>query len=302
MKNVFALFTVLLLSVSVLAGCGNSGGGGDTIKVGSKDFTEQLILAQITIQALEANGISTEDRSNVAGSDTCRQALLNGEFDVYWEYTGTAWLMLLGNEPLMDDADRMFEKLRETDAENGIVWLDYAPLNNTYALVMAEARSRELGITSFSELGEFLAANPGELVLACDHEFTARPDGLPGLVEKYGMNFGDSISTMDMGIVFRTLADGQADVGMVFATDGRIKQNNLVLLKDDKSFFPIYNPAPNVRQDALDRFPQIADILKPISAKLTDEVMQDLNLQVDSGEMEPAEAAEEWLRAEGFIS
>jgi len=301
MKSKIALVLVLVLTLSMFTACGKGGGSDVVVKVGSKDFTEQLILAQLTIKALEENGIKTEDKSNVAGSDTCRKALESGEFDLYWEYTGTAWLMLLGNESLIPDSQQTFEKVKEADKANGLVWLQYAPLNNTYALVMKEEKAKELGISSYSELGEYIKANPGKLVLACDHEFTARPDGLPGLVKTYGTDFGDSIVTMDMGIVYQTLGDNQADVGMVFATDGRIKQYGLKVLKDDKNFFPIYNAAPCVREDTLNKVPKIAEILEPIAKKLTDEVMQELNLKVDSGEMEPDEVAEQWLKENGFI-
>ncbi len=307
MKKIAFLF-IIILTLTITIGCTGCNTGTATnnvsnvvVKVGGKDFTEQLILAQLAIKALEANGIKTEDKSNVAGSDTCRKALESGEFDMYWEYTGTAWMMLLANETIAGDAKTTFDKVKEADKANKLVWLDYAPMNDTYSLVMKEDKAKELGITSYTELGEYIKKNPSKLILACDHEFTARPDGLPGLVTTYGTDFGDSIKIMDMGIVFKTLADGQADVGMVLATDGRIKQFGLKVLKDDKSFFPIYNAAPCIREDTLAKVPQIADILKPISEKLTDEVMQELNLKVDSGEMEPNEAATEWLKANGLI-
>lgn len=329
MKKLVSVLLVLTM-VLALAACG--GGGGATqapetqapaseapatqapeetnappasdmvVKVGGKDFTEQLILAQLTVQLLEANGIQAQDVSNVAGSDTCRKALESGDFSMYWEYTGTAWAMLLqegGDMP--GDAQALFDAVKAADEPNGMVWLDYAPMNNTYALVMPEALSQELGITSYTELGEYITANPGSLVLACDHEFTAREDGLPGLVDTYGTDFGDSLSIMEMGIVYQTLGSGQADVGMVFATDGRIKANNLVLLEDDKSFFPIYNGAPCVRQDVLDAYPQIKDILAQLSVLLTDEIMQNLNYKVDGEGYEPNEVAEEFLTEQGLI-
>ena len=303
-KKPFIMMIVFLLAFSMLSGCGGGGGssgGVEVIKVGSKDFSEQLILAQLAIQILEANGLKVEDRSNVSGSDTCRKALETGEFGMYWEYTGTAWMMLLQNEPFAGTPQAMYERLKEIDAENNLVWLEYAPFNNTYALAMPEARAKELGITSFTELGAYIKANPGELVLACDHEFTARPDGLPGLVETYGHDFGNNISIMEMGIVFRTLRDGLADVAMVHSTDGRNIQYNLTLLDDDKNFFPIYNPAPCVRKDVLEKFPEIEDILKKVSSRLTTEIMQGLNFRVDGEGLEPREVAAEWLKAEGLI-
>ena len=304
MKRIVAIALALIL-VFALAACGGnkgSDGSGTVVKVGSKDFTEQLILGQMTMLVLEENGIRTEDKTNVAGSDTCRAALGSGDFSMYWEYTGTAWLMLLGNDAIAGGAQDTFDRVKQADAANGYAWLERTPFNNTYALVMQQSTATQLGIRSYTDLGNYIAANPGALVLTCDHEFTARPDGLPGLVETYGTDFGDSINILDMGLVFQTIQNGQADVGMVFATDGRIKEYNLVVLDDDKEFFPVYNAAPCVRQDILDEYPEIAALLAPIARLLTDEVMQGLNLRVDGAEaMEPREVAQEWLQANGFI-
>lgn len=271
------------------------------VKIGSKDFTEQLILGQMTIQVLENAGIKTEDNTNVAGSDTCRTALTAGEFHIYWEYTGTAWSMLLAQQEMEPDPDKLYDKVKAADEANGIIWLGKTLANNTYALVMRQDRSTELGITTYTQLGEYIKANPGKLVLAADHEFTIREDGLPGLVTTYGTDFGSSIKTMDMGIVYQTLGDKQADVGMVFATDGRIIQHGLVVLEDDKNFFPVYNAAPCVRKEIMDAYPNLAELLDPIAAKLTNEVLQTLNAKVDVDGMEPDEVATEWLKAEGFL-
>ncbi len=311
-KNMFWKVLVLVMVFAMalsFAACGSGEAEGDdtegngiTVKVGSKDFTEQLILGQLTIQVLEDAGYTVEDKTNVSGSDVCRAALEDGEFDVYWEYTGTAWLSFLGNTEVIAGAQPLYDALVEADAANGITWLDYAPMNDTYALVMKAERAEELGITSYSELGEYVTANPGELVLAADHEFTVRPDGLPGLVETYGCDFGEDIVTMDMGIVYQTLGDGQADVGMVFATDGRIPQYGLVVLTDDKSFFPVYNAAPCLRTEFADANPEIAELLNPIAALLTDEVMQNLNYQVDGEALEPDEVAHTWLVEQGFLA
>jgi len=304
MKKIAAILLALVLILG-LAACGGGGSSSDgtVVRVGSKDFTEQLILGQMTILVLEANGIKTEDKTNVAGSDTCRQALSSGDFSLYWEYTGTAWLMLLGNDAVAGSAQETFDKVKAADAANNFMWLERTPFNNTYALVMPKAKAADLGIKSIGDLGRYITANPGALVLTCDHEFTARPDGLPGLVETYGTDFGDSINILDMGLVYQTIQNGQADVGMVFATDGRIAEYDLVVLQDDKTFFPVYNAAPCVRTDILEEYPQIAELLAPIARLLTDEVMQQLNLRVDGSEaMEPKEVAQEWLAANGFIS
>ena len=295
MKKLFAIIATL----AIMTGCAGGGAApsGDVISVGSKDFTEQLILGQITIAALEANGIQTTDNTNITGTEQVRLALENGEIDIYWEYTGTAWMMLMGHDLIPGETPaQLFERVRAEDAGNGIVWLDFAPFNNTYALAVTQATSATHGITTLSDL----AATPG-LTLATEHEFMPRPDGFIGMVEAYeGMEFAN-IATMFMGIVYDTLVDGQADVGVVHATDGRLLYHNLVVLEDDRHFFPIYTPAPNIRADALERLPQIADIMAPISVALTMETMQYLNFLVDSGQMEPDEAARMWLEDNGLI-
>ena len=306
MKKQLMIFTSLILSVILLASCTGGGGtaaGGDAaIRVSSKDFTEQLILGQITILALRENGIEAIDMTNIAGTENVRRALETGDVDIYWEYTGTAWMMLMGNELIPGETPtQLFERVRATDAEAGVVWLNYAPLNNTYALAVTQEMSQEHGLHSISDLAAL--SQTMQLRFATEHEFIARPDGLQGIIEIYGVNFDNlDLRTMFTGLVYDTLAAGQVDVGVVFSTDGRIPHLNLVVLEDDLYFFPIYNPAPNVRTDTLERLPQIADILNPIAVLLTDDVAQHLNFLVDSGQMEPDEAAAYWLRSEGFIN
>ena len=306
MKKLITVITSLILSAILLVGCAGGGGGtaagSDVIRVSSKDFTEQLILGQITILALRENGIEAVDMTNIAGTENVRRALETGEVDIYWEYTGTAWMMLMGNELIPGETPtQLFERVRAADAEAGVVWLNYAPLNNTYALAVTYEMSQLHGLRSISDLAAL--SQTTQLVLATEHEFIARPDGLQGVVEVYDVNFDNlELRTMFTGLVYDTLAAGQVDVGVVFGTDGRIPHLNLVVLEDDLYFFPIYNPAPNVRADALERLPQIADILNPIAVLLTDDVAQHLNFLVDSGQMEPDEAAAYWLRYEGFIN
>ena len=298
MKKMIAILAALTI---LLAGCAGGGASApaavDVIRVGSKDFTEQLILGQITLAALEAHGIQGVDRTNISGTDNVRAALESGEIDIYWEYTGTAWMMLMGHDLIPGETPaQLFERVRAEDAGNGIIWLDFAPFNNTYALAVTQETSQALNMTTLSDL----AATPG-LTLATEHEFMPRPDGFIGMVEAYeGMEFGE-VLTMFMGLVYESLMSGEADVAVVHATDGRILDHNLVVLEDDLHFFPIYTPAPNVRADALERVPQIADILNPIAAALTMEAMQYLNFLVDSGQVEPDEAALLWMTENEFI-
>ena len=301
MKKIFAILTATAIFLAGCAGGSAPAANEDVIRVSSKDFTEQLILGQIAIKALEANGITAIDMTNIAGTENVRAALDTGEVDLYREYTGTGWMMILGQELIPGETPtQLFERVRDMDAPNGIVWLDYAPLNNTYALAITSEMSQTHSIRSLSDLAAHVTATGEQLVLATEHEFLVRHDGLPGMVEAY--NFPDfDVRTMLMGIVYSTIADGQADVIVVHATDGRIPYHNLVVLEDDLYFFPIYSPAPTVRAEALERFPQLPEIFAPISARLTDEVAQRLNFLVDSGEMEPDEVAEYWLSSEGLI-
>ncbi len=302
MKKMSVLIGTLLIVSAALIGCGADTATEEPIKVGSKDFTEQLILGELTMQALENAGFEVEDNTNIAGSDKLRSAQMSGDIDVYWEYTGTAWLMHLQNDEAITDSQMAYDKVKEADVENGLVWLDYAPLNNTYTIMMKKAKSEELGIKSISDLADYINNNPDGIRFAADHEFTARPDGLPALEETYGFKFNEaSLNVMDMGIVYTTLKDDQIDSGMGFATDGRIQAFDFVNLEDDKNFFPVYNAAPVIRKDVLDANPEIADILNKIAVKLDNDTIIQMNYMVDIEEMEPKEVAKQWLEENGML-
>lgn len=307
----FLAVAMILVSAFSFAACGSKDNGDDsgategngiTVKVGSKDFTEQLILGQITIQLLEANGYTVEDKTNVSGSDVCWTALKDGEFDVYWEYTGTIWQTFLGNDTMVAGSDALYDATKEALAkDNEIVMGDKSSMNDTYALVMPADKAKELGITSYSELGKYITENSGKLKIACDQEFSVRADGLPGLSGAYGIDFGDNISLMDMGLVFTALADGKADVGMVFATDARINKYGLTVLTDDKSYFPVYNAVPVYRADFAADNTEIVDLLNKVAALIDDKTMVDLNYQVDVDGDEPEDVAAQWLTDSGLV-
>lgn len=297
------LTMILIFAVAItFTGCSAKSSGDGAIKVGSKEFTEQLLLGQITLLALEDAGFKVEDQTNVAGSDKCRTALENGDFDLYWEYTGTAWLVHLQHDQAITKSEEAYEKVKAEDSKNGLVWLDYAPFNNTYTLMMRQEDIESLGISTISQLSQYVNSHPGELTMAADHEFSVRPDGLPSLEELYGFQFGeDQIKIMDLGITYKALKEEKVDVAMGFATDGRISAYNLVNLEDDKHFFPVYNPAPCVREEVLKANPKIADVLNKVAAKLDTKTMTNLNYQVDIEEKSPETVAREWLKGEGLI-
>jgi osmoprotectant transport system substrate-binding protein len=271
------------------------------VVVGSKEFTEQIILGQITVQALKGAGYQVDDRTNLGGTSVNREALTNGDIDVYWEYTGTAWLSLLGHENAITDSQEAYQKVKEEDAQNGLVWLDMAPFNNTYTLMMKQETGQQLGIQSISDLADYIN-NGGDASLCTDQEFYARPDGFKGVEKLYNFQFSeDQVHLMDPGLTYKALKDGQCTTAMGFATDGRIAAFGFFNLKDDKHFFPVYNPAPVIRKAVLDQNPGIPDVLNPIAAKLTTEKMTELNKSVDVDGMEPVQAACDFLTSEGFL-
>lgn len=291
----------IVLSLLLVAASGCTGKK-ETIKVGSKEFTEQLLLGQITVLALESAGYNVEDNTGVAGSNKNRTALLSKDIDIYWEYTGTAWLSLLQHDNAISDSQECYDKVKAEDEANGIAWLQYAPLNNTYTIMMRAAQADELGIKTLSELGAYISANPSALNFAVDHEFTARPDGLPGLETTYKFAVTDEkLLVMDNAIIYKALQENQTDIGMGFSTDGRIQAFGLVNIEDDLGFFPAYNPSPNLRVDFAEDHPEIVALLNKIAAKLDTETIMKLNYEVDIEQKDPVDVAQAWLEAEGLI-
>ena len=300
LNKTILLIVLFVAAAGVFSGCSSK--AEDVIKVGSKEFSEQLILGQITVLALENAGYKVEDKTNIAGSDKVRSALTNGEIDLYWEYTGTAWLMHLQHDEPITDSEEAYDKVKSEDQANDLVWLNYAPFNNTYTIMMTKEDSEKLGIKSISDLAAYVNKNPDKLSFAGDHEFAARPDGLPALEDIYGFQFGEkNLKVMELGIVYKTLKEKKVELGMGFATDGRIAAFDLINLEDDKQFFPVYNPAPVIRKEMLDNHPEIEDILNKIAAKLDTDTMTQLNYKVDIEEFDPKEVAKEWLEEQGFI-
>lgn len=269
------------------------------IVVGGKNFTEQQILSAMTEQLLEARGFEVDNRAGM-GSAAVRQAMENGQIDVYWEYTGTSLITYNKVEEKLG-AEETYEKVKELDAAKGIVWLDPSDANNTYALAMRAAEAEEMGIETLSDLAAKVNENAG-LTLASNAEFYARPDGLKPLQEAYGFEFPRSdVKRMDSGLVYEALKNEDVDVGLVFATDGRIPAFDFVVLKDDQGYFPSYALAPVVRAEVLDKHPEIAEALNELSAKLDDATMARLNARVDVEKVSIENVANEFLKEQGLI-
>lgn len=273
-------------------------GNGGTISVGSKDFIEQFILGNMYALLLEKAGFTVDRKLNLGGTDVAQAALEDGEIDLYPEYTGTGLLTVL-KLPVNNDQEEVFQAVSEGYKENfNLVWLDPAPMNNTQALAMRQERASELDITTISDM----VAQASNLRMVGPPEFLEREDGLPGLKKVYGdFEFEDYI-TVDMGLRYRALLDGQADVTLAAGTDGEIVAYDLVVLRDDKGLFPPYQVAPVVRQQTLDEHPEVAEVLNSLAPLLTNETMQRLNNEVSGNGREPEDVAREFLVQEGLLS
>lgn len=269
------------------------------IVVGGKNFTEQQLLSAMTTQLLEANDFNVDNRAGM-GSAAVRQAMESGQIDVYWEYTGTSLITYNKVEERMD-ADATYAKVKELDAEKGIVWLNPSAANNTYALAMQAGEAQEMGITTISDFAARVN-DKNDLTLASNAEWYARPDGLEPLQETYGFEMGRSeVKRMDTGLVYEALKNGDVDVGLVFATDGRIPAFDFMVLEDDKGYFPAYALAPVVRDQVLEANPKIGDLLNEMSSKLDDQTMATLNAKVDVERVSIENVAAEFLKDSGLV-
>ncbi|MEI2612830.1 MAG: glycine betaine ABC transporter substrate-binding protein [Candidatus Promineifilaceae bacterium] len=294
-KMKWLLMALLLLLTLALTSCG--GGGKGTIVVASKDFTEQFIIGEMYALLLEDAGYTVERKINLGGTPIAHEALLNEEIDVYPEYTGTGLLTVLKMD-VMSDPAAVFEAVKEAYAEQfDLTWLDPAPMNNTQALAMTRGRAAELGITTFSDM----VAHADELVLIGPPEFAEREDGIPGLKSVYGEFEFANFLTVDPGLRYQALLNGEADVVVAFGTDGELAAYDLVSLVDDKGLYPPYQIAPVIRQAVLDENPDVADVLNALASLLTDATMQRLNNEVSGNGREPADVAREFLVQEGLI-
>lgn len=271
----------------------------EEIVVGGKDFTEQLLLAEMTAQLLEAKGFDVEKRDGM-GSQVVRDAQVNGQIDLYWEYTGTSLVTYNKVTEPMNAADT-YAKVKELDAAQGLTWLAPSAANNTYALAVRASDEKTDPIKTLSDLAK--AYNDGEtLLMAVNAEFPRRPDGLIGLEETYGFETGRAnLRPMDSGLTYQALEQDQVDIALVFATDGRIQAFDFRILGDDKEFFPNYAIAPVVRSDTLEANPGLAEPLEAMAAKLDDATMQRLNAEVDVDKKAIDAVASEFLKANDLI-
>lgn len=288
-----------ILAAAAIAAIAATSAQAETIVVGGKGYTEQLILAEITTQFLKHEGFTVDKRDGL-GSQVLRDAQINGQIDVYWEYTGTSLVTYNKINEAMN-AEDTYNTVKELDAKVGITWLNPSTANNTYALAVQASNEKTDSIKSLSDLAASYN-DGGGLVMAVNAEFPGRPDGLPGLRDTYGFKTTRAdLKPMDSGLTYQALRDGQVNVALVFATDGRVKAFDFRVLTDDKGFFPDYATVPVVRTAVLEANAGLEKPLNALSAKLSNEVMQSLNAQVDVDKKSIEDVATQFLTDNDLI-
>ncbi len=282
---------LLCVSAASLLGCGMRG---DRVVVASKNFSEQTILAELVAQQIERRtDVRVERRFFLGGTFVCHRAIISGEADIYVEYTGTALTAILELPP-MQDRDAVFASVRDEYAERfNLDWRAPLGFNNTFAILVRGDDARNLGLETISQV----ATHTPEWRAGFGYEFMEREDGFPGLASAYGLAFAETPKTMDLGLTYRALADGQVDLIAGNSTDGLIEALDLVQLRDDKAYFPPYEAAPVVRIDLLERHPEIGAALDELAGRISDSQMRRLNYLVDVGRRDVSVVVTEWLDA-----
>jgi osmoprotectant transport system substrate-binding protein len=277
-----------LIFVVILTGCSRS----SPITVGSKNFTEQVILGEIVAQHVEQSlGQRVDRRLNLGGTLLAHQALVNGEIDLYPEYTGTALTVILKQQP-SSDANEVFKKVRaEYHARWNIDWLDPLGFNNTFAMVIRGEVARRNHIQTLSEAARYRP----RWRLGIGYEFSQRPDGLAGLLDTYHLPLKGSPVSMDLGLLYKALEGNQVDMIAANSTDGFLSVLDVRVLKDDRCYFPPYQAALAVREDALEKHQGLRRALEKLSRGFSDKVMRRLNYEVDAKHRPVSEVAREFL-------
>ncbi|OOM80888.1 glycine betaine ABC transporter substrate-binding protein [Clostridium sp. BL-8] len=290
-KKIKRIIGTLLISVVLgsLAACGNSKGSNgdkDTIRIGSKDFTENSIVGEIYALALEDKGYKVERVPNIASS-VIHTSLVNGEIDLYPEYTGTGLLAVLKKD-LITDPQKVYDTVKsEYEKQFNLEWLNYSAANDGQGLVIRTDVANKLGIKTISDL----QAHASEIRFASQGEFDQREDGIPGLEKVYGKFNFKSSKIYDNGLKYQVLENNEADLAPASTTEGQLTKPEFTLLEDDKHVWPPYNLAPVVKKSLLDAHPDIADILNKVSATLDTKTVTKLNAEVDVDKKEYEEVA-----------
>ena len=296
MKMKKAISALLLTCVvCALSACGKK----EPIKIASKPMTEQYILTEIIAQLIEAEtDYEVEITKGVGGGTTnIHPALIKGEFDLYPEYTRTAWLNVLKKEEMEKDDDKLYEQLLTEYDALGLTWTGLYGFSNTYGLAVRQDTAERYGLKTYSDL----AAAAGELIFGGNPDYIELETGYPRLCAAYNMQFKDTMQ-MEIALKYEALNSEQVDVINAFTTDAQLAANNLVLLTDDNVFFETFEAGTVVRKDALEKYPELQGILEKMNGLITEDEMQQMNYEVEVNGREDWEVAKEFLAGKGLVS
>lgn len=284
---------IALAAIVVLVAAGATWASGLTSRrdviVGSKNFTEQIVLGELVAQVLERQGLKVERRFNLGGTAIAHQALVSGGIDAYVEYSGTA-LTAIFNQPPSTDRDQVFENIRDRYASLGITTLPRLGFNNTFAILVRADDADRLGLRTIGDLNKFAGARAG-----FGYEFLERPDGYNGLSAAYGLKLAGQPRTMDLNLIYRALAAREIDVTAGDATSGLVEALHLVQLEDDRHYFPVYEAVPLVRAAVLLEHPRVTAAMRSLGGALSDTEMRRLNYAVDAEKRDPSQVVRAFL-------
>jgi osmoprotectant transport system substrate-binding protein len=283
--------TILLLAVA-LVGCNNN--QERRIAIASKNFTEQVILGELFAQHIEAKtNLKVDRRLNLGGTFICHQGIVAGEIDIYPEYTGTAFTAILKNQPI-NDSKVVFRKVKQAYADQfGLTVTAPLGFNNTFAIIVRKQDAQQFGITTISDAAKYTP----KWRAGFGYEFTQRADGFEGLAKTYGLKFAEPPKSMDLGLTYRAIADKQVDLIAGDSTAGLISSLNLVVLKDDKQYFPPYDAVAIARKATLEKYPELNQVLQDLEGKISEDDMRRLNFMVDGQKRDVRQVVREFRQS-----
>lgn len=293
MKKTIVAVCLVMISV-LMVGCGQDE---KKVVIASKPMTEQYIIVEMLTYLIETNtDITVEQKLGIGGGTAnIHPAMMNGEIDIYPEYTGTGWLAVL-EEDLINDPNELYEAVKEKyEVEYGILWSGLYGFNDTYGIAVKEDLANELGLNTYSDL----AAVSNKLNLGAEYDFYEREDGYPGLEASYGFNFSKK-TELDIGLKYEAMGQDQVDVINIFSTDGRLKEYGLKVLEDDKNYFPSYYCATLIRFEILKEYPEIEGILAMLDGQISNDEMTEMNYLVEIENKDPKKVALDFLEEKGL--
>jgi glycine betaine/choline ABC-type transport system substrate-binding protein len=297
------IMVLLAISLITLAGCTSTSDNekeeySGKIVIAGKPMTEQYILVEILTQLIEAETtLEVEQQQGIGGgTSNIHPAMISGEVDIYPEYTGTGWLFVL-KEDLINDPEALYQAVKsDYQSKYNISWSGLYGFNDTYAIAIKKDVAEMYDIKTYSDL----AKNSDMLRFGAEYDFYEREDGYPGLVDIYGFDFNEKIE-LDIGLKYQAISSDQVDVINVFSTDAKLKEYELLVLEDDKNFFPSYFAATLIRNETLEMYPELNDVLEMLTGMISNDEMTEMNYMVEIEKMDPKDVATDFLNEKELL-